>query len=416
MTVPAWAVDVPSAPVRGELAVPFTFPFTPQQLFEYGVDLIEQFLRRVVNAVAGIFIPGVDAFTQLQTWAQGISSAIEGAVDWVLSLVDALLDALGIPKVGQLASRIADLASGVGNWFTDFGALVLNLLTNPAAVIGNIAQVVIDGANNTLQALLGGLTQAWTGLTGLVTVPDVIGAAASISDTLAANSAALSALTTDVSILFGDPPPDLPDSLTVMFDLFGSGGLTAGFGIPVGQPYATFVDLVIPGSEGTYYSDAHIIYNDEATASDYQRVGTIWFSGPALFDDGPPVPVTRILGRANSGVTSFVEAEFTKTQASLIAVVDGTPTVLDSVAHDFQANSIYWLICGTPGNQREFRILLGSTPILAYTDSGEISELGAGFRYTGAGSRIVVTVPPVGDAHVYTGGRLYQFAFADNAP
>lgn len=50
----------------------FTRPFTQQQLLEIGAELVEQFLRRVLLALAGSFIPGSTSFDQLVAWASDI--------------------------------------------------------------------------------------------------------------------------------------------------------------------------------------------------------------------------------------------------------------------------------------------------------------------------------------------------------
>ena len=48
-------------------------PFTQQQLLEIGKEFLEQFLRRVVLAVVGTFVPGAGpAFEQLKSWSDGL--------------------------------------------------------------------------------------------------------------------------------------------------------------------------------------------------------------------------------------------------------------------------------------------------------------------------------------------------------
>jgi hypothetical protein len=77
--VPDWALaDIPWRPVHQPPANQWTRPFTPQQLQEIGGELVEQFIRQVVLAVVGSFIPGNHgaAFDQLKAWADDLPNQI----------------------------------------------------------------------------------------------------------------------------------------------------------------------------------------------------------------------------------------------------------------------------------------------------------------------------------------------------
>jgi hypothetical protein len=58
--------------IHQEQSNQLTRALTPQQLMEIGKELIEQFLKRVVLALSGVFIPGSPAFDQLKDWAESI--------------------------------------------------------------------------------------------------------------------------------------------------------------------------------------------------------------------------------------------------------------------------------------------------------------------------------------------------------
>lgn len=99
--MPDWATVVPSAPIHN--AQPdgaLTRPFTPQQMLEFGIQLVEQFLQKVVLAIVGIFVPGVSSFDQLRDWADtipGLSQVldlIDGVTSFVQQLIDAVINAL----------------------------------------------------------------------------------------------------------------------------------------------------------------------------------------------------------------------------------------------------------------------------------------------------------------------------------
>lgn len=148
---PDWVTDTPGAPVHNlPTKQDLTFPFTPQQLLEIGGQLIEQFLRRVVEAVVGFFVPGAGpAFDQLFDWAHDLGSAAWGAFN----------------QVGQLISDIgghviSDVSAAINGAVSGLSSLVNNLLHNAGAVIGAIPQTLVTGLNGALSALTSGIAAA----------------------------------------------------------------------------------------------------------------------------------------------------------------------------------------------------------------------------------------------------------------
>ena len=122
MGMPEWALEIPSAPVHQSRPNELTRPFTPQQLLQIGGELIEQFLKRVVLALAGVFVPGNlgAAFDQLKDWADNLGAQITSFIYSVSGLdfsswpnfVASLSDGHGIdlPGIGQALEGI-DLSS-----------------------------------------------------------------------------------------------------------------------------------------------------------------------------------------------------------------------------------------------------------------------------------------------------------------
>jgi len=115
--VPDWATAIPSADVHKNLATPdWTFPFTPQSLFQSAFELMEQFMRRVVEAIVGIFVPGPlgSAFNQLKNWAdnilrQWIIEPLEALVELLIDIIDT------VPFIGPpIGNAIEDLANIFG--------------------------------------------------------------------------------------------------------------------------------------------------------------------------------------------------------------------------------------------------------------------------------------------------------------
>lgn len=98
--MPDWASEIPSAPgIHQEQQNQLTRAFTPQQLVEIGLELIEQFLKRVVLALVGHFIPGRSAFDQLKDFAESIP-----IVGDIIRIVEQLLTSA--PNIARAILRL----------------------------------------------------------------------------------------------------------------------------------------------------------------------------------------------------------------------------------------------------------------------------------------------------------------------
>ncbi len=149
------------------------------------------------------------------------------------------------------------------------------------------------------------------------------------------------------------------------------------------------------------------LYNALQTATDYQKVWIAFGSSPSYI--GSQEAVNEIHGRKNLAGDTYIYASLTKRTAKLGCCVSGFRTQFISKSISFKPNGLYALECGTVGGLRTFRLLEGSTVLLAYTEVGITSQLGSDYRYTGGlGSAIaggLGTQPP---------GGMYAFALADN--
>lgn len=149
------------------------------------------------------------------------------------------------------------------------------------------------------------------------------------------------------------------------------------------------------------------LYNALQTATDYQKVWIAFGSSPSYI--GSQEAVNEIHGRKNLTGDTYVYASMSKRTARLGCCVSGFRTQFVSKSISFKPNGLYALECGTLGGLRTFRLLEGSTVLLAHTEVGTTSQLGASYRYTGGlGSAIaggLGTQPP---------GVMFAFALADN--
>lgn len=164
--MPEWALEIPWANVHQERPNQLVRPFTAQQLLQIGGELIEQFIKRVVLAVAGFFIPGDlgAAFEQLKAWGDRVAAMfsnlaalfgiedtdLDGDIDihdvWstvVTTFIQPLLDLFGAigdglnailgPIFGGL--DFTDLPTPAEVWQTVINTLMLplNLLLGPSS-------------------------------------------------------------------------------------------------------------------------------------------------------------------------------------------------------------------------------------------------------------------------------------------
>ncbi|XAF37026.1 minor tail protein [Mycobacterium phage MKC-IRE-02] len=102
-----------------------------------------------------------------QGFTKDLPEDLSSLFNWIGTLIDSALDALGIAPVGDLLDRIFDLSDelewiqqkardGAEDALTALGnlsALATNLLTDPAAVIGTIPQSLVGGLEATLNQI-----------------------------------------------------------------------------------------------------------------------------------------------------------------------------------------------------------------------------------------------------------------------
>ncbi|QFG15029.1 minor tail protein [Mycobacterium phage QueenHazel] len=102
-----------------------------------------------------------------QAFTKDLPEDLSSLFNWIGTLIDSALDALGIAPVGDLLDRIFDLSDelewiqqkardGAEDALTALGnlsALATNLLTDPAAVIGTIPQSLVSGLETTLNQI-----------------------------------------------------------------------------------------------------------------------------------------------------------------------------------------------------------------------------------------------------------------------
>ncbi|QBI98035.1 minor tail protein [Mycobacterium phage Jamie19] len=163
--MPDWASNIPSAPIhQTRPGSEITRPFTAQQLHELGGQLVEQFLKQVVLALAGIFVPGKlgAAFDQLKDWADDLGDRIisdindNAGID--LASWEAFLASLNDGK-GIDLPFVTAFISGVQEFFGDIDFTVPDFDPQDAAreFVRTVVQPFLNIVSRIVPALLGPL-------------------------------------------------------------------------------------------------------------------------------------------------------------------------------------------------------------------------------------------------------------------
>lgn len=103
---------------------------------------------------------------------------LQNLFGWLEALVNQFLGALGIPAIGTLFDKIADLSDEIESWFGnteslagDFSDLIHNLINNPIAVLGAIPQALVTGLPSALTDFLSMFGQFSDISQGIPTIP-----------------------------------------------------------------------------------------------------------------------------------------------------------------------------------------------------------------------------------------------------
>ncbi|QSM01079.1 minor tail protein [Mycobacterium phage Nanosmite] len=113
-----------------------------------------------------------------QGLVDGLVQALTDLVNWLESLVDNILSALGLDPIGTIIDKILDLSDEFSDWLlstentaADLANLLGKLLTDPASVIGPLAQSMITGLTGALGNLNTAINQIGDVLVGAVVTP-----------------------------------------------------------------------------------------------------------------------------------------------------------------------------------------------------------------------------------------------------
>ncbi|MCV7009498.1 hypothetical protein [Mycobacterium gordonae] len=319
-----------------------------------------------------------------------INSAATGALNTALTVGGASLSTLftNINSSGQLLG--AGITGAINTAATVAGQTVGTIQAN--------AQGLIEGINNAAVGLLSGgstlladaqtnlnllltapaqFLQGATGLFGIVPTQNAYAAAAAAAAAQAAN---LAQQTSAFNAVFNVSPAAAGNvSVTVDFSGMSNASNMSGVMSP-GNTNIGITSGVAKRQVGTAGSDAEVFPTQ--TTSDYQVItatlGNLNDSNPAY---------TEVCGRVNSARTTRVTvAILSSNELKLGCWVSGAYTTFASNSLlSMSTGGLVELILGDPSSSSPYamQVLYNGTPVITYTDSSHVSQLGASYLYVG---------------------------------
>lgn len=377
--------------------------------------------------------------TNINSSGQILAAGITGALGTGLTVGGVTLSTLftNINSSGQLLG--AGITGAINTAATVAGQTVGAIQAN--------AQGLIEGINNAAAGLLSGgstlLADAQTNLNLLLTAPaqflqgitgsfgitptqDAYAAAAAAAAAQAAN---LAQQTSAFNAVFNVSPASAGNvNVTVDFSSMANASNMSGVMSP-GNTNLGITSGAAARQVSTTGQDQEVFPTQ--TTADYQVITATL--GPLNDLDGNP---TYITGRVNSARNTMVYANTNKNGGvptlSLGCRVSGTDTAFVSLVSvpSMAAGGTIKLILGDPSSSSPYamQVLYNGSPVITYTDSSHVSQLGASYRYVGLGARAnfsgkyppaIRTVsyqdnPPVSASYPFSGtpsagtkGRMY---------
>lgn len=320
-------------------------PKTAGQVDLFRGNFLEMLLRKVVEAVNGVFVHGLGgAFDQLRDWATTLWNAAADAMD----MLRRLLERIGGTIFGTIEDAVDFVGDAIKGTANTLGNLMDQLLTNAGAVIGNIPQALVSGltgaisainsaigaATNFIQAVIDGITSGLRGIPIIgALIPDLSRSVK--QQKVDQQNFTISGIVSDAR------NPDwvcrypISDVTYPEFynSLIGAGGITEGASAGTAHTHNITTSNVAVGtlgwsvgqneSRGSYISVNHTTVHD--------TIGTIvWKDGGSLnnvylemFKEAEDGSLTRIYSQEFSGSITTITSFFEFTLPSRLVVQSG---------------------------------------------------------------------------------------------
>lgn len=344
-----------------------------------------------------------------QSWVRNLIPDLANLLDWLESLVNQLLGALGIPALGSLFDKIMDLGDEVEGWFddtlstaSDLSNLLGKLLTDPGEVIGELTQNMVNGLESALSGLTDGIqdviNRIYNGFANLGELldfnrsgDDVISTIFSLFTGNLSTQSAVSTLEAEIRLMKSEGNTIADNferasagSLGGDYTLFhswggGSGSIgTDGGGNAVWKP-----------SGGSTRGLVYRRYDSGVPAqltTDSCAAAIVLASDPP--DAGSPGAFTYVpFSMSSSGEVSYGRMRIGRTKVAIESVLSGTVTQLVEFTANPRGGQTVEIQRGETGNTslHKYVLRVNNTAIATWTDPGSTIKSGSGFRGTGLG-------------------------------
>ena len=125
-------------------------PKTANQLDLFRGNFLEMLLRKVVEAVNGVFVHGIGgAFDQLRDWATDLWNAASDAME----MLRRLLTRIGAATSDAIEDAVDWAGDAIKGTANTLGGLMDKLLNSASEVIGSIPQTLVSGLTGALSAI-----------------------------------------------------------------------------------------------------------------------------------------------------------------------------------------------------------------------------------------------------------------------
>jgi hypothetical protein len=328
--------------------------------------------------------------TAVTIGGQAVSTIFNGSGQFIGVINSAATGALnGAITIGGTA--ISTLSTNWNAAATNAAGLVQGI-NNAAAGVSSGASALLADAQTNLAALLGSAPANLQGLLGVFGQSATNTAFSTAAAAMAAQAAQIAAQQSAFNAVFNVAPATAGNiNLTIDFTSMSNASNMSG----VMSPGSTDIGITsgaaqIQSYAGGGYTAATEVF-PTPVVSDYVVASATLGS---LNDLNAGIASPIVAARCNSGRTTmvFVEASYfpggapTTKRLYLCALVSGTKTDLAYSANvNLSTGGVVQLILGDPSSLSPYamQILYNGTPVVTFTDSSHVSQLGASYRYVG---------------------------------
>jgi hypothetical protein len=405
--------------------------------------IIEGFIGQVLIAFGGINIAGFTPFALLSSLGQALVAQANAAYSTANSanstataasaksdsIVDNIINGVtGGSSTGNPVEQLIALFKGLGNdvatagttatkafaFVSQLGAIIQSelqgLTTNPVYVdaedflaqAGGAAQALVTtavGAEAQIALSLVSMFNALTGQAQTVATPAATAdQIAALTATTAANAAQIAALQSDADASNNNGMSGGDDlERTSTTDLGTGWAITYTVAGPVlATPNGHDASLILSGTATCIAKAIRRNPLDFQTLSDYQKVtwtisGSVGdypqFGGSGVYSESSGYGrVNTVTTAGHAPGTVYVRGYADADKVGLFYANGGAEAQLGPyVANKYGAGGTFALICGTVGGLNIYQILYNNSPILTFTDTGLVTQIGANFRGWGFG-------------------------------